>query len=185
MNHIARLWSLLSLATLLLFGCQKETSDLDAQYGYVQFKLVKEASIESSATRATDILERLADAYKIKVVMQSSGSTITQTLPLSAYDEESAEWGVYSEKLRLLTGEYNVIGYYLYDNLDNELLAFSRENANESYITIVNNSDSEITISLNNDAENLINGSASDTFRIDAFCAGIYKTKKNTTLEIN
>lgn len=121
MNHIARLWSLLSLATLLLFGCQKETSDLDAQYGYVQFKLVKEASMESSATRATDILERLADAYKIKVVMQSSGSTITQTLPLSAYDEESAEWGVMSDKLQLLVGKYNIIGYYIYDIMDAEL----------------------------------------------------------------
>ena len=69
--------------------------------------------------------------------------------------------------------------------LDNELLAFSRENDDISYITIANNSDSEITICLDNDAENLINGSISDTFRLDAFSAGIYKTVKNTTLEIN
>lgn len=99
-------------------GCQKDSVDsLHADYGYVQFKLVK------GQTRATDMLERLSDAHKITIVMQHDGSTITQTLPLSSYDKESAEWGVYSEKLRLLTGEYNVIGYYLYDNLDNELLA--------------------------------------------------------------
>ena len=122
MNHITKLWSLLSLAILLsVVGCQKEASDMDAQYGYVQFKLVKEASMESSATRATDVLERLADAYKIKVVMQSSGSTITQTLPLSSYDEESAEWGVTSDKLKLLVGTYSIIGYYIYDIMDKEL----------------------------------------------------------------
>ena len=122
MNHITKLWSLLSLAILLsVVGCQKEASDMDAQYGYVQFKLVKEASMESSATRATDVLERLADAYKIKVVMQSSGSTITQTFPLSSYDEESAEWGVTSDKLKLLVGTYSIIGYYIYDIMDKEL----------------------------------------------------------------
>ena len=122
MNHITKLWSLLSLAILLsVVGCQKEASDMDAQYGYVQFKLVKEASMESSATRATDVLERLADAYKIKVVMQSSGSTIMQTLPLSSYDEESAEWGVTSDKLKLLVGTYSIIGYYIYDIMDKEL----------------------------------------------------------------
>ena len=119
---ITQLWGALLVATTLLVGCTKsDDGSLHAEYGYVQFKVVKESSIEAS--RATDALEWLSDAHKIAVVMQHDGSTITQTLPLSSYDKESAEWGLYSEKLRLLAGEYNIIGYYLYDNLDNELLA--------------------------------------------------------------
>ena len=43
--------------------------------------------------------------------MQHDGSTITQTLPLNSYDKESAEWGLRSDKLRLLAGDYNIIGY--------------------------------------------------------------------------
>lgn len=118
-----RLCLIIAASTLVLSGCTKgDTTATQADYGYVQFKLLKRASLESEVdTRATDMLDWLADAHKISVVMQRDGSTITQTLLLSYYDKESAEWGVSSEKLRLLTGQYNVIGYYLYDKLDNEL----------------------------------------------------------------
>ena len=109
------------VALTLLAGCAKSDEGVDVDYGYVQFKLVKASQAEDSSTRAEE-LEWLSEAHKITVVMQCDGSTITQTLPLSSYDTESAEWGLYSEKLRLLTGQYNVIGYYLYDNLDQQLL---------------------------------------------------------------
>lgn len=114
----------LTLATsTLISACSKsDDATLDAYYGYVQFKVVKEASMTEQSTR-TDVLEWLSDAHKLTVVMQHEGSTISQTLPLASYDKESAEWGLYSEKLRLMTGDYNIIGIYLYDNLDNELLA--------------------------------------------------------------
>ena len=117
-----RLLLICTVAIALVIGitaCEKGGESLDADYGYVQFKLVKHSALE---TRATDALEWMADACKITVVMQHEGSTIQQTLPLSSFDREAAEWGLYSQKLRLMAGQYNIIGYYLYDNLDNELL---------------------------------------------------------------
>lgn len=104
---------------LLVGGCEQQGDNLTADYGYVQFQLVKAAQLDD--TRA-ERLEWLSDACKICVVMQHDGSTITQTLNVESYDKASAEWGLWSEKLRLLTGDYNIIGYYVYDNLDNEIL---------------------------------------------------------------
>lgn len=113
----------LCVVTMLLMvaaiGCEKSGQSIDADYGYVQFKVVKNSAL---ATRTAEALEWMADACKITVVMQHEGSTIQQTLPLSSYDKETAEWGLYSQKLRLMAGSYNIIGYYLYDNLDRELL---------------------------------------------------------------
>ena len=74
------------------------------------------------SSRSSEELEWLSDATKITVVMQCEGSTISQTLPLTSYDKQSAEWGLQSEKLRLMAGSYEVIGYYLYDSLDNMIL---------------------------------------------------------------
>lgn len=122
MKPIATTLYALLLLCLLSIGCQNEEQTLYADYGYVQFRIVKSGS-EQDPTRAKDMLDRLTEAHKITVIMQHEGSTITQTLPLGYYSEESAEWGVRSDKLRLLVGEYNIIGYYLYDNLDNELLS--------------------------------------------------------------
>lgn len=116
---------LLALLAAIPFSTSCEHSDEDVNatpYGYVQFKVVKASMLEES-TRATDALDYLAEAHKIRVVMQHEGSTITQTLPLMSYDSESAEWGLRSEKLQLIAGSYNIIGYYLYDNLDRELLS--------------------------------------------------------------
>lgn len=125
-DKLMHLWSLcIALSLLLVAGCESEGDGLNVEYGYVQFKLVKAASMEQSSTRATDALDKLSDAHKVTIIMQHDGSTITQTLPLSSYDQESAEWGLRSEKLRLMTGSYNVIGYHIYDNLDNALLTGS------------------------------------------------------------
>lgn len=106
---------------LLVLGCERESSDPTAEYGYVQFRLVKATHVESS-TRATDALDWLSDAHKIEIVMQRDGATIAQSMPVASFDAESAEWGLYTEKLKLLTGRYNIIGYYIYDNLDNKIL---------------------------------------------------------------
>ena len=109
------------LCATLVIGCEKSVESLDAEYGYVQFRLLKEAQMESSS-RSSEELEWLSDATKITVVLQCEGSTISQTLPLTSYDKQSAEWGLQSEKLRLMAGSYEVIGYYLYDSLDNMIL---------------------------------------------------------------
>lgn len=111
------------LAALLMIGLSGCSEDDDKaplqQYGYAQFKLVKEASY----SRAANYLDKLADAHKVKVVMQYGGSTISQTLVLSAYNVENAEFGLRSEKIELMAGEYTIIGYYVYDKLDEVLLS--------------------------------------------------------------
>ena len=108
---------------LLLGSCKQSDSDVPmVDYGYVQFQLVKSLSEDMAPSSRASMLEWLADARKAEITMQSDkGATIIQTLPINYYDRESAEWGVTTEKLRLLTGTYRVIGCTLYDNLD-ELL---------------------------------------------------------------
>lgn len=124
LRHIHNILSLGILATLLLCGCERQPESIDAEYGYVQFQIVRSSQLE--ATRA-ESLEWLADASKIEVVMQHDGSTITQALNLESYNKEQAEWGLWSEKLRLVVGEYDIIGYYVYDSLDNRILAGDRQ----------------------------------------------------------
>ncbi len=123
------LWALfVSLTGVALLGCSDEKDVEQEQYGYVQFKVGK------SSTRSGDRLENIADAKKIKVFIQYNGHTIEQTLLLNAYDSESAEYGLRSDKLRLLAGEYNFIGYILYDKVDNEL---QKRDVDECRFTIV------------------------------------------------
>ena len=114
MNRIGLYLMLLmmSLTGVALVGCADEDNDQQVQYGYVQFKI-------GQATRSVDRLESLTEAKKVKVLLQYDGHTIEQTLLLNAFNEESAEYGLRSDKLRLLAGEYCLIGYVLYDQLDN------------------------------------------------------------------
>ena len=105
---------MMSLTGVALVGCTEEENDQQVQYGYVQFKV-------GQATRSVDKLESLAEAKKVKVLLQYDGRTIEQTLLLNAYNDETAEYGLRSEKLRLLAGEYSLIGYVLYDKLDREI----------------------------------------------------------------
>ena len=130
-------YALLIMAVLTAFmgvaGCSDDDSlTSTADYGYVQFKLFKEASYNAEG-RATS-LDKLSDAHKISVVMQHEGHTITQSLVLNAYDNENAEYGLRSNKLQLLVGEYTIIGYFLYDNLDNEIYAGS---ATDNKFTVI------------------------------------------------
>ncbi len=133
-----QLYSLFFLCTLFLIdlvaistgiiGCTDKDDVWSTDYGYVQFKIYKSSSGVTTlsdntlASRAvTNQLEQLSDACKVKVVLQYNGSTITQTLILNSYNDENAEYGLRSEKLELLAGEYTVVGFYLYDIVD-ELL---------------------------------------------------------------
>lgn len=112
------------LTMVVVTGCSDDDEVLQAQYGYVQFKLYKSASFEEEATtRALDKLESLSNAKKITVVMTHNGTTISQTLNLNSYNDSNAEYGLRSDKLQLLSGTYKVIGYYLYDKTDEPLLA--------------------------------------------------------------
>lgn len=105
---------MMSLTGVALVGCAEEENDPKVQYGYVQFKV-------GQATRSVDRLESIAEAKKVKVLLQYDGRTIEQTLLLNAYNDETAEYGLRSEKLRLLAGKYSLIGFVLYNQLDQEI----------------------------------------------------------------
>lgn len=106
---------MMSLTGVALVGCAEEENDRQVQYGYVQFK------VGQAVTRSVDRLESLAEAKKVKVLLLYDGRTIEQTLLLNAYNDETAEYGLRSEKLRLLAGKYSLIGYVLYSQLDQEI----------------------------------------------------------------
>ena len=117
------------IALMMLFaqGCTKDNGiDLrESDYGYVQFKLYKSASYNggtSVQSRAVQtVLDYLSKVSKIGVIMVYNGETITQYLPVSAANSEAAEYGLRSDKLRLLVGDYAVTVLILYDKEEKEL----------------------------------------------------------------
>lgn len=120
------IFTVLITCFLGLMGCSDSDSEVVGQYGYVQFKLYKNSSEGKqnvTATRTVDKLDYLSDAHKIKVLLKYGGNTIVQTMVLNSYNAENAEYGLRSDKLRLLAGKYSFIGYTLYDKFDKELLS--------------------------------------------------------------
>ena len=114
--------AIVTSVALLMSACQSYNEEPEVEYGYVAFRLLKPSTLEAES-RAT--LNWLSDIHKVTVSMKhlDSDTSLSQTLPVTYYDKESAEWGVTSDKLCLLTGDYMVWGYKLYDNLDRELLS--------------------------------------------------------------
>ena len=112
------------LATALAFaGCslmEEPESSADAGYGYVQFKLYKEASYSPTKAVMSQI-NYLSDVSKIRVVMRFEGNDIAQTLVMNYSDKESAEYGLRSDKIKLLAGKYELAMFTLYDSLDQPL----------------------------------------------------------------
>ena len=112
---------LLPVLALSLFSCTVEEPDYrEKDYGYVQFKLYKEASYVP-VKAADQELGYLSDATKIKVEFTDGTNTISQTLVLNAYDEASAEFGLRSDKIKLLAGTYDIISFTLYGKLDEQI----------------------------------------------------------------
>ena len=111
--------ALLVCSMASITSCTEQADDLGAAYGYVQFKLYKNDTVPV-ATRALDYLH---EAHKVKVTMQHEGSTIEQTLVLNSYNNENAAYGLRSDKLQLLIGDYRVVNYTLYDRLDQQLMS--------------------------------------------------------------
>lgn len=118
--------ALLGVAMLLSVGCSEDggVDNREQNYGYAQFKLYKRASYSSdesaeASTRAVQsTLDYLSQAYKVKVTLVYDDITLSQTLTLSSSNAESAEYGLRSSRLKLLTGEYSLISFTLYDAED-------------------------------------------------------------------
>lgn len=120
LNHRITTLTLLLCALMVIISCTEKGEELGAEYGYVQFKLYKnDTAPQKSASRAA--LDYLSDAHKVKVQMQRDMSSIEQTLVLHSYNTENAAYGLRSDKLQLLAGEYTMRGFTLYDNLDREI----------------------------------------------------------------
>ena len=111
-----------ALISFHFVGCaQMEEPDYrDNDYGYVQFKLYKETSYPGTKAVMSQ-LEYLNDVCKVKVTLRFDGKLISQTLVMSASDSQAAEFGLRSEKLKLLVGNYQLISYALYDKLDEKV----------------------------------------------------------------
>ena len=94
------------VSALCLNSCKADPEYVGQEYGYVQFKLYKEASYSKAVVPELDYL---GDAGKILVVLQYGDVSLSQTLTLSASGAQAAEFGLRSDKLKLLAGEYKVL----------------------------------------------------------------------------
>ena len=116
---------------------------LQAGYGYAQFKLYKSGLAETKKTRAsTNELNYLRDAQKMKIVLinQDDGTEVVQTVCLEAMGDDS-EFGLRSEKLQLMAGTYQIVGFYLFkaDGTAQELKQIlSGEPYEKTIITVIN-----------------------------------------------
>jgi len=107
---------ILFIGILALSGCVKEGAHDEQYYGYVQFKLYKEASYNVKASG--EQIEYLHDVSKLKVTLKYEDNLISQTLVMNSSDEVSAEFGLRSDKLKLLAGDYELLGFSLYGKMD-------------------------------------------------------------------
>lgn len=115
----------IGLLSLVNVSCSDDKDVFQGGNGYVQFKLYKSASYEKSETsRAGDNrVDYLNEAKKVKILLTSEDFSFSQTLSLNAYNDENAEYGLRSEKLELIPGEYTVSGFYLYGKTEEQIFA--------------------------------------------------------------
>ena len=119
------------VAMAAVFGVQSCTKDTtpdlrEKDYGYVQFKLYKSASytpaVTTSRAEIVDELAYLADACKIEVnLYDENNRPIRQSLVLYSANSASAEFGLRSGKLKLLSGDYKLGMITLFNTMDEVL----------------------------------------------------------------
>ena len=141
MNYI-RIFFVAAL-TLILFSCTnlEEPDYREHDYGYVQFKLYKEASYVpvKAGGQQEKTISNLSDATKIRVELFDGLRTLIQTLVLNSYNEENAEFGLRSDKIKLLAGKYEVISFTLFGKLDEPIYEASPSSSPkmQSELTVV------------------------------------------------
>lgn len=102
---------LLLLTTLLFAGCAENDGYDNDGYGYLQIKLQK---ADTRSLVEGNALNRLRDAKKIKLSLRYNGKTIEQTLNLFAQSDDIAEYELTSEEVKILNGEYQILGYAIF-----------------------------------------------------------------------
>ena len=117
---ISILWAAAMLLTIVCCTEVQEPDYRDNDYGYVQFKLYEEASYEATKAMVSE-LDYLNDVSKVKVTMRYGDNLVTQTLVMNSANPESAEYGLRSDKIKLLAGVYDVAVYTLFDKEDQPL----------------------------------------------------------------
>ena len=110
-------------------GCVEALEEKTSDYGYIQLKIVKapEASSQTLSkageNSAGNQLEYLSDASKIRLSLRDSDGNVQQpTLTLEPAAGDQSEWGMWTEKLQLYTGDYRLLSYEILGNVDQDLL---------------------------------------------------------------
>ncbi len=124
-------------AALLLQGCSsKELDNMEGGYGHIQFHLFKDASYVAPGTKAANELDFLADAAKLKVTLRTDNNDIlTPTVTLEAAEGGRAEYGLASDKIKLLSGDYKLTAYQIFDALDSPVYTENLSEARSFTIT--------------------------------------------------
>ena len=105
--NLFKLFALIAAFSITLTGCSDEdvVDNREHGHGYIQFKLYKEASYTPAETRAVNsMLENLSDAHKRRIEFLFENSRFSQTMILNSYNTENAEYGLRTEKLKLVAG---------------------------------------------------------------------------------
>ena len=104
---------LVAVVSIIIASCSRveEPDYREHDYGYVQFKLYKEASYPRAKAETTDPIPYLNEVAKMEVSLLYGETLFSQTLVMNASDDESAEYGLRSDKLKLLTGDYTLLSY--------------------------------------------------------------------------
>ena len=127
-------FAILFALSLLAFSCAEiqEPDYRETEYGHVQFKLYKSASYEPTKAVVSK-LDYLNDVTKIKVTLKYEDNLISQTLVMNSSDAESAEFGLRSDKLKLLSGPYQILTFSLFDKMDQLLYEATPSSEHSSF----------------------------------------------------
>ena len=99
--------------TLLTTGCSDDEAvrSGDGTAGYLKLRI----SSSKIATKAVT-MDKLSDAKKVELSLLYNDMPITQSLNLTSV-ADAADLGLESEKLELLSGEYQLMSYTLFSDV--------------------------------------------------------------------
>lgn len=118
-DKIFRLCLAVVLAAAMGTGCVQEM-DQEQNYGFVQFRLYKSGSFPG-VKASEGVLDSLYEASKIKIQLRGEEGILTPTVSVMDMDASLAEFGIQSEKILLVKGNYTVMNYTVYDRLDRQI----------------------------------------------------------------